>query len=831
MTEKRNKNDELSGDHPSQIGSYKILDILGEGGMSIVYLAEQTEPVKRQVALKIIKLGMDSKQVVARFESERQALAVLDHPNIAKVFDGGIEESGRSYFVMERVHGIPITDYCDNHRLDTNARIRLFIDVCSAVQHAHHKGLIHRDLKPSNILVGVVDDNPQAKIIDFGIAKATSTTFTDKTLFTKIGQIVGTPQYMSPEQADITGLDVDTRTDIYSLGVVFYELLVGTLPLDLTGVADQAIKVALQERDPPRPSTRITELGDTKDEIAKARNTNWSELRRQLSGDLDWIVMRAMAKDRTRRYETANALAMECRRFLKHEPVLARPPSAGYLFSRFVKRNRLIVVAGTIAILAVIAGAAVATLGYVRATEAKLVARQEAETASQVSDFLIELFEVSDPSESRGNSITAREILDRGTASIDEDLAGQPEIQATLMQTMGQVYQSLGLYNDAEPLMMSSLEIRQSHPETSAADIAESLDNLGVLKRYQGDFEGSEDLLRKACVIYRAEFGVHANTARCLDHLGNALYEQNHYEDAAALFGEALAMQIATVGRLNSESAAMNTSLGALNWSMGRNDESEVYLREALSIQRELHEGPHPDTAKSLNNLAVLLKTRGETAASEPLYREAMEMFREVVGEKHPEYANTLNNLAQLLAGIHRDEEALDMQRRSYEIYKQLLGDEHPQVLIIKSNVAKLYATVGDLETSERLQRECLATRQRLFPDGHRDVANSHQSLAEVLNRRERYAEAEPHAREAVRLYIQLIGPDYWRVGAARSILGASVAGQQRFEEAEPMLVESCALVQKARGDSSRIAQLCLERIVDLYEDWGKPEDAARYRP
>lgn len=831
MTEKRNKNDELSGDHPSQIGSYKILDILGEGGMSIVYLAEQTEPVKRQVALKIIKLGMDSKQVVARFESERQALAVLDHPNIAKVFDGGIEESGRSYFVMERVHGIPITDYCDNHRLDTNARIRVFIDVCSAVQHAHHKGLIHRDLKPSNILVGVVDGNPQAKIIDFGIAKATSTTFTDKTLFTKIGQIVGTPQYMSPEQADITGLDVDTRTDIYSLGVVFYELLVGALPLDLTGVSDQAIKVALQERDPSRPSTRITELGDTKDEIAKARNTNWSELRRQLSGDIDWIIMRAMAKDRTRRYETANALAMECRRFLKHEPVLARPPSAGYLLSRFVKRNRLIVVAGTIAILAVIAGAAVATLGYVRATEAKLVARQEAETASQVSDFLIDLFEVSDPSESRGNSITAREILDRGTASIHEDLAGQPEIQATLMQTMGQVYQSLGLYNDAEPLMMSSLEIRQSHPETSAADIAESLDNLGVLKRYQGDFEGSEDLLRKACVIYRAEFGVHANTARCLDHLGNALYEQNHYEDAAALFGEALAMQIATVGRLNSESAAMNTSLGALNWSMGRNDESEVYLREALSIQRELHEGPHPDTAQSLNNLALLLKTRGETAASEPLYREAMEMFREVVGEKHPEYANTLNNLAQLLAGIHRDEEALDMQRRSYEIYKQLLGDEHPQVLIIKSNVAKLYATVGDLETSERLQRECLVTRQRLFPDGHRDVANSHQSLAEVLNRRERYAEAEPHAREAVRLYIQLIGPDYWRVGAARSVLGASVAGQQRFEEAEPMLVESCALVQKARGDSSRIAQLCLERIVDLYEDWGKPEDAAGYRP
>ena len=312
-----------AGNQPRQIGSYRVLDLLGEGGMAEVYLAEQSEPVKRRVALKIVKAGMDSKQVVARFESERQALAVLDHPNIAKIFDGGIAENGRPYFAMERVKGVPITDYCDDQRLDNKARIRLFIDVCAAVQHAHLKGLIHRDLKPSNILVTVVDGQPQPKIIDFGIAKATTTTLTESTLYTRVGQIVGTPQYMSPEQAGVTGLDVDTRTDIYSLGVILYELLVGVPPLDLIGIGDQAMQIALREKDPPKPSTRLTQLDDTGDEVAKVRGTNTEGLRRQLTGDLDWVVMRAIEKDRTRRYDTVNALAMECKRYLGREPVLA----------------------------------------------------------------------------------------------------------------------------------------------------------------------------------------------------------------------------------------------------------------------------------------------------------------------------------------------------------------------------------------------------------------------------------------------------------------------------------------------------------------------------
>jgi serine/threonine-protein kinase len=309
--------------------------------MGEVWLAEQLEPVRRRVALKLIKLGMDTRQVVARFEAERQALAVMDHPGIAQVFDGGATEDGRPYFVMELVHGIPIDDYCDRNRLTTDERTRLFVDVCNAVQHAHHKGVIHRDLKPSNVLVTVKDNKPVVKIIDFGIAKALGQDLTDRTLVTRLDQIIGTPSYMSPEQAEMPGLDVDTRTDVYSLGVLLYELLVGALPIDLRAVADQAIWYAIRETQIPRPSTRLAALNDTQDTVAEQRQTTVDALRKELESDLDWIILKAMEKDRTRRYETANAFAQDLERHLRHEPVEARAPSATYRMGRFIRRHRV----------------------------------------------------------------------------------------------------------------------------------------------------------------------------------------------------------------------------------------------------------------------------------------------------------------------------------------------------------------------------------------------------------------------------------------------------------------------------------------------------------
>ena len=311
------------------IGPYKFIELLGEGGMGEVWLGEQKTPIKREVAIKIVKLGMDTKEIVARFESERQALAVMSHPNIAKVFGAGIMESGRPYFVMELVRGVPVNEYCDQHKLSTTARIELFMDICNAVQHAHQKGIIHRDLKPSNILITEHDDKPLPKVIDFGIAKAIGYNLTTSTLVTSMGQIVGTPAYMSPEQALKSGLDVDTRTDVYSLGVMLYELLVGTKPIDFKAKAQQAIHEAIRDSLVQKPSTRLTSLGLEQKTIAEYRQTTPERLRKELSGDLDWIVLKSIEKDRSRRYETVNGLKLELKRYLSNEPIIARPPSLG----------------------------------------------------------------------------------------------------------------------------------------------------------------------------------------------------------------------------------------------------------------------------------------------------------------------------------------------------------------------------------------------------------------------------------------------------------------------------------------------------------------------
>ena len=376
-----------SPEQPDQIGHYKILEPLGEGGLGVVYLAEQTEPVKRQVALKLIKPGMDSKQVITRFEAERQALAVMEHPNIAQVFDGGVTERGLPYFVMELVRGLPITEYCDTRKLSIPDRLEIFIDVCHAVQHAHQKGVIHRDLKPSNILVAD-GEQPVPKVIDFGIAKATEQRLTEDTVLTQTGYAVGTPAYMSPEQADTSGLDIDTRTDIYSLGVILYELLSGQFPYEQKELQGLAGLYTILEREPPRPSVRYSSLEVTqRSAIAEVRVTDPGNLRKRLRGDLDWIILKAMEKERDRRYETANGLATDIRRHLNVEPVVARPPSAGYRLEKFTKRNKVAVLAGGVAVLALIGGTIVATAGWSAATRRARVAESR-ELAGSAIDLL-----------------------------------------------------------------------------------------------------------------------------------------------------------------------------------------------------------------------------------------------------------------------------------------------------------------------------------------------------------------------------------------------------------------------------------------------------------
>ena len=743
------------------IGAYRIHHQLGEGGMAVVYLAEQTEPVKRSVALKILKPGMDSKQIVARFESERQALAVLDHPNIAKIHDGGIAENGRPYFVMEHVNGLPITRFCDEHCLSNATRIEVFIDVCRAVQHAHVKGLIQRDLKPTNILVGLVDGKPQPKIIDFGIAKAIEMPVIEATVQTRIGQIIGTPHYMSPEQTGLTGVDIDTRSDIYSLGVVLYELLVGTLPLDLTAVQDVALPWVIRERVPPKPSTRFTSLGSTRDGIAMARGTSPRELGRQLKGDLDWIVMKAMEKDRARRYETVNTLAMDCQRYLNRQPVLARPPNAGYLVRRFVQRNRVIVTAAAVAVLAIMAGAISATVGYLQASEAEQSARREAETALQVSEFLVDLFKVSDPSEARGDSPTAREVLDRGIVSVNEELEDQPGVRATLKTTMGSVYRNLGLYGEAERLFREALETRTEILGSDHPDTLTTANWLGIVMFEQSRFNAAALIYKDTLARRRRVLGDrHPDTLKSINNLA-ALHRYSSELDAAEpLYQEALAGQRQVLGDEHHDTLLTMTNLGKLYGDMGRYQEARSLLEAAAETHGRVFGIDYPQTLLTINNLADLYYDMGLFDKAEPLYVTALEGRKRVLGVDNVQTFWSMDRLASLYTAQGRFTEAEPLQLDAAEGLRRVYGDEHPDTLASIGNLGELYRTEGRFEEAVPLYVEVLTTQMRLYPETIDAGITSH-NLACAYRDSGRHENAELLFDQAERIWAASLAPDH----------------------------------------------------------------------
>lgn len=733
-----------------RIGPYRILREVGQGGMGVVYEAEQ-EQLGRSVALKLIRLGMDTRQVVARFETERQALAMMKHPNIAQVIDAGATESGRPYFVMEFIDGETITDYCDRRQLNTARRLDLFLAVCAGAQHAHQKGIIHRDLKPSNVMVIEEDGEPLPKIIDFGVAKATDQRTAERTMFTEAGLLLGTPEYMSPEQADLSGYDVDSRTDVYSLGVLLFELLVGALPFEPAelrhaGYAEICRKI--REEEPARPSVRLSTLHGQADELAGNRQTDGPSLIRMLRGDLDWITMRALEKTPDRRYASPSELAADLRRHINDEPVLAGPPSAAYRMRKFARRHKLLVATGSVVSLSLLLGIAAATFGLLRAQDAERVARAEARTAQEVADFLVGLFHVSEPSAVDVNSITAREVLDRGVKRIRAELANEPQIQSRLMLEMGRVYAQLGLLGEAERLHEDALDIRRAMPETAGNKIAEALAGLAGVRHLAGKHEDAVALYKEAIALARAA-GDDVDTlwlATVYRSLGGVYETLARNPDAIATLQTARNMLEKADLTATAEYARVLRNIGTSHWSTGDFAAARTAYEESLAVYDQVLEQGHPEVSYVVNSLAILNYDLGDFDSARPMFERELANLERTLGRDHRNTASVMNNLGLLLLDMGLLKEARARITESLAIREAVLGPRHEEVATSLCNLARLEAEEGNLSGARDNLARCIAIRESTLGPDHPYAVQAKDRYAEVLRqvREDKTAGKEP---------------------------------------------------------------------------------------
>ena len=808
-----------------RIGPYRILQLIGEGGCGLVYMAEQDQPVRRRVALKVIKLGMDTRQVVARFEAERQALALMDHANIAKVLDAGATETGRPFFVMELVRGIRITDYCDQNNLSTNQRLEIFIQVCRAIQHAHQKGIIHRDIKPSNILVTLHDGVPVPKVIDFGIAKAMDQRLTDKTLFTQFEQFIGTPAYMSPEQAEMSGLDIDTRADIYSLGVLLYELLTSRTPFDakeLVAAGLDAMRRVIREKEPPKPSTCLsTMLDGDLTTVAKQRHAPPPKLIHIVRGDLDWIVMKALEKDRTRRYETASGFASDIQHFLTNEPIIARPPSTVYRLQKMVRRNRLVFAAAGAVGASILIGLVVSTWLYLREKEDRRVAVREAKRSQQVALFLEDMLKGVGPSVALGRDTKLlREILDKTVQRLTTDLRDQPEVQAELCNTIGEVYRALGQLKKAEEMHRDARSLQGRAGGAKRVDVATSLADLAFVLRDQGKLVEAEALQREALDLRRKAGGNnHPDVALSLNSLGLVLRSEGKPAEAERLHREALAMQKQLLG---SEHLAVATSLNNLALALrdeGRSAEAEKCFRESLAMQKKLLGDNHPAVAITTDNLAFVLRDEGKLDEAEALVRQSLALQQKLFGEEHPSVATALNNLALVLAAREQFGESVNLHRKALAMRRKLLDSEHPEVAVSLDNLALVLRKQKQLAEAETLEREALAMRKKVFGEEHFAVATSLNNLALMLHDAGKLAEAEASFQEALAMQKRIWGGEHPSIATSLSNLGSVQRDEGKLGEAETSIREALAMRQKLLGNqhpSVADSQRDLARVLAL---------------
>ena len=748
----------------TRVDRYELRELLGEGGFGTVYVAEQLEPVRRMVALKLIKPGMDTRQVIARFEAERQALALMTHENIARVLDGGQTSAQRPYFVMELVRGEPITRFCAGRQLPVAARLELLLPVCRAVHHAHQKGLIHRDLKPSNVLVESQDDRAVPKVIDFGVAKAIGGAAGEHTIWTVAQQMVGTPAYMSPEQLD-GNADVDVRSDVYALGVLLYEMLVGVTPIDASrlsklGLAD--LQRLVREFDPPRPSTRLLERSVA--EGAAAIMTYAGErdsLRRTLRGDIDWIVMKCLEKDRSRRYGSASDLAADIERYLRNEPVSAGPPTAAYRLRKFAARHRGLLVAVALVALTLIGGLAASLVGFVAAGRARdeaqrnrLLAdrradesRAAAQRADGLSRFLQEILSYADPRQSGRQEMTLRDALNRAVERMDRGaLRDQPRTEAAARLTIGRALREQADYAAAQAQLDAALRMTRELYGDADVALADALQESATLKKALSDRSGAICQLEEAVQISRA--------------------------------------------RRSADDPKMVTLLSDLAVALSddkRNGEAEKLLREALAVARRADYADEVSRAEVLNNLAGVLFAGQRTDEAEPLYREAISINRRLLGEASPTLATNLDNLAQL-------------------------------------EVAK-----GDLVAAEAAYREALSIRRRVFSGDHPDVATSLHNYATLLFQKQDLTGCEDALREALDMFRRVHGATHPDTQVVIDSLSTVLAMRQKIDECERLMLDNFAAIEHDAAVAESRKAAVASRIAELYAALQRSDDAERW--